>query len=368
MTTRTDALHEAFDRLADHGYAYVDGPGFACHGPMGAEALSALGHDDLVPEWIEAYTARHAPIAAPSTTEPIDPDDERSWRPALGDFTRVSDWAEMFRAALWDEPWQAVVARWVPRLLPGYGGGLTHGLLRVAHAVRSMPADHAPSNLHLDELSKGLAAWAAWFKVLPGPSLLGSSSLGSSRLGGALGPDQAIARLPRPATPWSPLEAGTFARLDEVPDYPAAVAALRPPDDVDAALSDLTAAFCRTMLAHPDGVTQGLVHAVTPIAASRALLPYLRGPAIDALYTRLWQVGAAIVVGFTPPAGRGRPPCGGFPAGVPLRPDEIVARAIEHRDPHVIKFTEACAREHRRRPDPVYLHAASEVLRRTPAW
>ena len=39
--TRTDTLNDALERLAD--YAFVDGGGFACHGPMGAEALSALG-------------------------------------------------------------------------------------------------------------------------------------------------------------------------------------------------------------------------------------------------------------------------------------------------------------------------------------
>jgi hypothetical protein len=52
----------------------------------------------------------------------------------------------------------------------------------------------------------------------------------------------------------------------------------------------------------------------------------------------------------------------------PLRPDELVGRAVEHRDPHVLKFTEACAREHAIGPNPVYLHAAQHVLAVTPAW
>jgi hypothetical protein len=241
--------------------------------------------------------------------------------------------------------------------VPGYGGGLTHGLLRVAHAVRGITAtEHAPSGLLLDELAKGLASWAGWFKALPGPPVLR----------GRLGLDQAIARLPRPAEPWSPLEAGTFTRLGELPGYPDAVAALGRPDTAAEALSDLTAAFCRTMLANPDAVPQGLVHAVTPVAAARALLPYVPDLTTEALYARLWQVGAAIVVGFTPPA----PPDGPTPAShrTPLRPDEIVARAIEHRDAHVVKVTEACAREHALRPDVVYLHAARHVLEHTPAW
>jgi hypothetical protein len=356
MITRTDALHDALDRLA--GYDYLDGAGFACHGPMGAEALSALGQDDQVPGWVDDYISRHAPIAAPpATTDRIDPNDERGWRAALGDFSRVSDWETMFREALWNEPWRAVLRRWAPRLLPGYGGGMTHGLLRVAHAVRAMPAQHAPSGLHLDELAKSLAAWAAWYRELPG---------GRPTLRGHLGLDGALAGLPRPAGPWTPLEAGTFARLHEVPDYPDAVAALEPPVDTQRGLSDLTAAFCRTMLAHPDAVPQGLVHAVTPVAAARTLLPHLPGASADDLYARLWQVGAAIVVGFTPPARSDRP--APIPGRSPLRPDELVARAVEHRDPHVVKFTEACAREHALVPDPVYLHAAQHVLAHTPPW
>jgi hypothetical protein len=355
MITRTDALHDALDRLA--AYDYVDGAGFACHGPMGAEALSALGRDDQVPGWVDAYVARHAPIAAPPADRRIDPGDERSWRPALSDFSRVSDWAAMFREALWNEPWQAVLRRWAPRLLPGYGGGLTHGLLRTAHAVRAMPRQHAPSGLLLDELAKGLAAWAVWYTELPGRPVLG----------GELDVDQAIARLPRPAGPWTPLEAGTFSRLDEVAGFADAVAALAPPAGaVPQGLSGLTAAFCRTMLANPDVVPQGLVHAVTPVAAARTLLPHLPDASAERLYAHLWQVGAAIVVGFTPAASPERP--APIVDRVPLRPDELVARAIKHRDPHVVKFTEACAREHALVPDAVYLHAAEHVLAHTPPW
>jgi hypothetical protein len=45
MITRSDALNDALERL--QGHAYLDAPGFACHGPMGAETLSTLGHKNL---------------------------------------------------------------------------------------------------------------------------------------------------------------------------------------------------------------------------------------------------------------------------------------------------------------------------------
>jgi hypothetical protein len=357
MTTRTDTLNDALDRL--RSYAYVDGIGFACHGPMGAEALSALGHDDAVAHWVEAYKTRHAPIEPPPATQRIDPDDEASWRPALGDFSRVSDWAVLFDRELGEQPWQAVLNTWAPRLFAGYGGGLTHGLLRVAHAVRGLTTDRPPSGPALDELAKGLASWAGWFTTLPGrPQLAGSLSL-----------EDAIARLPRPREPWTPIEAGMFTRLGELGDFPAAVEALGPPKDADEALSDLTAMFCRILLANPDVVQQGLVHAVTPVVAVRSLLPYLPELSTETVYAQLWQVDAAIACGFLLPTG---PIPNGSTTPTEERdvpsPAEIAARAVEHRDPHVVKYTEACLREHSRRPDPAYLLAAQALFERTPAW
>jgi hypothetical protein len=50
----------------------------------------------------------------------------------------------------------------------GYFGGLTHGLIRTAYAVRSFPAEGKPSELELDELAHGLAYWAGTYTELPG--------------------------------------------------------------------------------------------------------------------------------------------------------------------------------------------------------
>lgn len=356
--TRTDTLNDALERLAD--YAFVDGGGFACHGPMGAEALSALGYDDAVPGWVEAYKATHPAIDAPPASRPIDPADEASWRSALGDFARVGDWATLFDRELRERPWQDVFGLWAARLLPGYGGGMTHGLLRVAHGVRSVGGDRTPTELQREELGKGLAAWAGWFTTLPGqPQPSGSRGL-----------DEAIAAVPRPAESWTPLEAGTFSRIGELPDFSRAVDALRPPgEQLDAALGDLTATFCRLLVTRPDVIPIGLVHAVTPVAASASLRPLLADVAPDALYAQLWQVNAGIVAGFVPATGG---PAAGTTSAAPIEereppsPGELSARAVEHRDAHVVKFTEACLREHANRPDPAYLLAAQTLLERTP--
>ena len=354
MITRSDALNDALDRL--DGYGYLDAPGFAFHGPMGAETLSTLGHDDLVGSWVEAYKARHEALDVPATTGRIDAHDEAGWRSALGDMSRVSDWAQLFRRELAGQPWPEVLQRWLPRLLAGYGGALTHGLIRVAHGVRALPVDAPPSGLLLDELAKGLAFWAASFTALPGrPDLHGSLAL----------PD-ALAGVPRPEETWSPIEAGTFARMGELRRFPSAVEALARPGSIDGALSDLTAAFCRAVLTASGPTANALVHTVTPVAAARTLLPYMAGVSIETVYAQLWHVSAAIVCGFAPPLASAAT-TGAPGLDTPGRP-EILARAVEHRDTHVLKFAEACAREDALRPDPVYMRAAHHVLGQLPAW
>jgi len=340
---RTDTLHDALERLASH--SYLDGAGFPCHGPMGAEALSALGHDDLVAGWVEGYKARHVPIHAPPRSAPIDGD----WQTALGDFGRIADWADAFTRELDERPWPDVLAAWVPRLLPGYGGALTHGLLRTAHAVRALPTEVAPSPLQRDELARGLALWAATYRELPGhPELRGRRSL-----------DEAIARLPRRTAEWAPMETATFSRLDELDDFAGAVEALGPPS-VDDPLGELSAAFCRAILAHPDAPPGPFVHMVTPIAAARTLLPHAPMLSAGRVYAQMWHVDAGLVAGLAHPAPR--------EATEPPPPGELVARAVENQDPHVVKFVEACLREHARHPDDVYLHAARHVLGRMPPW
>jgi hypothetical protein len=354
MTARPEALMDALDRF--RAFAYLDAPGFAFHGPMGAETLSTLGHDDLVAGWVERYKARHQPLDAPPPTMRIDPTDERDWRTALGDMSRVSDWAEMFTVELVDRPWQAVLQRWLPALLPGSGGALTHGLLRVAHAVRSLPVEGPPPEPLRTELARALAFWAAAFTPLAGrPSL-----------GGTLDLPAAIAGLPFPDPAWSVIEAGTFARIGELNSFPAAVAALGAPgDDIDRALSELTAAFCRAVLANADVFPLPLVHAVTPVSGVRTLLPHMPAGARDAVYAQMWHVSAAILVGFT------RQPTTLAAIdrdGVPPAMDDIVARAIDNSDVHALKFAEACAREHAISPDPAYVLAAKHVVERLPAW
>jgi hypothetical protein len=266
---------------------------------------------------------------------------------------RANDFAAMFVGELDNEPWQVVVRRWLPQLFEGSAGGLSHGIIRTAHAVRAMPDDGVPSELALRELARALGLWAAVYTPLPG----------HPELNGTLGLDEAIAGLPRPTEPWAPIEAGTFSRMRELDGFPGAVEALGRPEVADAALSDLSAAFCRLLLEASDLDPIPLVHTVTPIRAARILLPYLAGIPSEAVYSHMWQVSAAIVCGFTP-ASLGKK-SEAHDLDETISPAELMARSVEHRDPHVLKFTEVCISEHWNRSDPVYLLAAEHLLNNT---
>ena len=81
---------------------------------------------------------------------------------------------------------------------------------------------------------------------------------------------------------------------------------------------------------------------------------------------RLWQVHTALLLRFTSdPAHEAQ----ARTQAIEQQPPgfaELTARAVEHGDEHVPKFTEACQREHALRPDPRYPAAVLAAQQRTP--
>jgi hypothetical protein len=333
--------------------AFVDGPGMAVHGPMAAEALSSLGHHDEVVRWTEEYVRRHPPHDPPARVARIDADDPSDWALARGDVARLSDWRDLFGEALAQRPWPEVLSAWVPRLLDGYGGFLTHGLLRTSHAIRILEALDTTSKAALDELGMGLAFWAGAHRPLPG----------TVRLDGHRPLRDAMDRLPRPQGTWTSTDAAFFRPLDELDGFGQAVESISHPCSADP-LGELTAAFARAVVDAPGAPIDALVHTVTPVVAMRTLLRHLPDGAATAAYASGWQVGAAILTCFT----GARPAPAPRTERAPLPPTELVARAVEHRAPHAIKMVEACLQEHALHPDPIYLLAAERALRELAAW
>ena len=104
-------LDEAFERflLVDFEYA----GGLANHGPMVVEALESIGHQALIPAFVDSYVPR-LPLAR--TGHVLCPADRES---ALGQPERAADWAADFEEALAGDDWKAVAIPAVVGLLPG---------------------------------------------------------------------------------------------------------------------------------------------------------------------------------------------------------------------------------------------------------
>ncbi|MFF8810952.1 hypothetical protein [Streptomyces pactum] len=351
-----DAVNDALERLADLGYERGVGMDLANHGPMGAEALAVLGHADEVARWVRRYRKAMEHHEPPAPRFALDPADESSWRPALGAFDRAGDWELLFTRELAGAPWREVLARWWPRLLPGLFAGLTHGLIRTAHAVRGLGATDRPSPAQLTELARGLAYWAARHTVLPGePRLRGSYDVAG-----------AVAALPRPADDGSPGPVRARRRLDGLtglPGYRESLDGLAPRQP-ERLLGDMTTQFADVYLGHPEVYPVPLLHGITAPAAARLVLPHLPEELHPPTVARLWQVQTAFLLTMTTDRrDEGTTAWRSELAEAPA-PEELAGRAVEHGDEHVIKVTEACLREYALRPDPRLLAAAQAALRR----
>ncbi|BBY05385.1 questin oxidase family protein [Mycobacterium noviomagense] len=293
----TEAVNVALDRLRTTGF-YI-GHFFANHGPMAAEALAKLGYCDEVDGWVDAniHHRQHGPL--PDPTQPI-----TEWQTSLGQRDRGGDWVELFRRELAEAAWRDVLQRWWPRLLPGCAGSLTHGLIRTAHAVRSLRDSAQPTELQMDELARGLALWATTYQPLETGPVDGGN-----------------------------LDAGA----------------------VDRALSELTAEYAGHYTSTMPSFPVPLIHTITAPAAMRLLLAEVPAD-LHALSLRtIAEVNRELFVAFG----------GQRMVDTPAQPDtertfsDLAAAAVELGDEHAIKICEAAARENALRPDPRYLGAAS---------
>ena len=307
---------------------------------MAAEAMIRLGRQDEVEPWLDLYL--RGLEEPPSATDKIT---DQTWRAALGVPRRVTDWELYLRNQLADEPWPSVLARWWPRLVPGLAAAATHGIIRTSHATRSLAVAETPERVA--ELARGLAYWAARYLEVPG----------SPRTVGHLDLDAALAGLPVAAGPVSGFITERIrVSLADDQRFPAAVGALRPPDDVHADLLRLGIVFARVFLAYGRAQPIGFLHAVTAPVAARSVLGLLPAGLARPSYDALWQVAAALYSAYaadvTPEP---------VPAAEPPAPGVLADRAVGTGDVHAIKLTEACLRLYSESPDPVLLHAAARA-------
>jgi hypothetical protein len=334
-----NSIDEALERLRGTG-TEVAGGGDPNHGPMAAEALVALGRDDVVKNWVERY--RKMLDLMPAAASPVTAD---TWREALGDVSRTADWAAFFRVQLAERPWSAVFADWIGRLLPGAISAGLHGLIRTAHAIRAL--EDAETPLRVEELGIALAYWAAYYRQLPGVP----------RFAGGLDFEHALGQVPRIGLGQSrrgmPREL-VLGVIDSQVEFTASVDRAIEPESVEYALSALTEAGARLYLSDAASHPLVLLHTVTGPAALRLLLPHLPEALRKTALAYVWQAVAALTAMYTDESAADRDE----PATPPQ--SEIVERSIETNDPHAIKFVEACSREFRLNPRQIYLAAAHD--------
>ena len=337
----SDTLDDALERLRGTG-SEVAGGAAPNHGPMASEALVALGRGDLVVAWAERY--RRGLDVMPAVRSPITAE---AWAEALGAIDRFGDWAAFFRARLLEAPWQSVFNEWIGRLLPATPSAGGHGFLRTAHALRALSQAETP--VRVEEFGVALAYWAAYHRRLPG----------TPRLTGALALGDALGRIPLflsgQARPGIPRDVYLRVMQAHGEEFSMAVDAAAEPASVDAALSSLTEAGARLYMANASHQPLVLLHTVTVSAALRLILPHLPAGLHKTALAYVWQNVAAMAAAY---GDERSPEHDDWPS--PETESVIVDHSIATDDPHAFKFVEACVREYRISPQPVYLAAAED--------
>jgi hypothetical protein len=150
-----DALDAAFERLAAAGFELANG--FVNHGPMACEALAALDIGADLETWAARFSRLRGGVDVAPVVDPVSFD-----APAhLGDYDCLPEWIGYFEVSIRIDGWEAVVAKWVPVLVPALSNKLFHGAIRVGHAARAISSSDSPPRRA--ELARALAYWAARF-------------------------------------------------------------------------------------------------------------------------------------------------------------------------------------------------------------
>lgn len=348
-------LDEALERFQIVELEYAGG--FANHGPMAVEALESIGHQALIPAFVQSYAPR-LPLARPGRV--LRPEEREA---ARGDPARRADWTAYFETALEGGDWKAVALPAIHDLLPGLVAAAGHGLLRTFHAMRAL--EREDNGIRRRELARGLAYWSAKVQRLPGEP--GRSAARDGAMPGESGfdPNRWLAEIPVLAGSGS--SAATFEealrRLDGHDAFREAIERMPLPDarDVDAFLAATCRAAAGLYLAHA-GARIAYVHAVTIPSAMRWLAARLDPEDARRGAGFALQAVAAFhaVMGETAT----RDSVDDDVRRTAESWDEIRYRAACSLEEHAVKLAEACWREDRRMADPVFRLAAADAALR----
>lgn len=342
----TEALDEAYERL------HATGPEFqgwlSNHGPMAADALLRLGYGADVHRWVAGYEQRLQPVPGPRWRIT-----EAGWRDPLGDPSRVGDWLSLFALLVREEPWEQVLTRWWPRLLPGAIASAAHGLIRTGHVVRAL--NERVTTARLDELGQALGYWAARWQPIPGYL----PARGEQQAGAVLD------ALPHVAADENWGMRARLAQLAQLPGWTPALTAHGAPQsaaDVPGALDALTDAAVTRYRRWAHGNPVMLVHAATAPRAASLILPALPTDVWRTTYDTAWAVSAAITVAYRPARAVEPEASEGVSVG------GLKELAVRNHDEHVLKFVEVAIESHRRGNAAALSAGARAATLITPSW
>jgi len=338
-------MDQALEILKDAGPEY--GKGFSNHGPMAAEALLALGRDDDVLPWVLKYRKR-----LPSCPVSRDQIDTENYTHAMGDIGRFADWTLFIEKELREEPWRAVLNRWVPRLAPGMIGAAFHGIIRTGHAVRNLIREETSQRLR--ELACGLAYWAARYQMLPG--VVETKQTG-------LKPTEALSRikiLPSDKRIWHGLIYDKVRALSGSDSFADVINLVDASINMDSFISDLFEATVRIYLgnARDRGSIITFIHAVTGPGAVHLMIPCLAGDTARMALLYSWQASAGIYAAVGLETDHNAYHSARDDGNI----DPLIQQAVTTGDEHAIKFTEVCLRAYRLDPKPIFLIAARHAV------
>ena len=325
--------------------------GFTNHAPMVLEALDYLQVGVDLPVLARATLNSATPV--PVATAPIS---AKGYGPALGDGRRYQDWFELYDQSLIDEGAEVVLARWLPRLLHGFGSGASHGVIRTAHAYRGL--NRSASDERRRELASALAYWSSSCQR-------DAVHVRADAPKGQLSAAAVFRRLPMlPVTQrrTSGSIVAALQPLEQLPNLRQALEALAVEAPYEqnllSQLEAFAAAFLHAVETRLDAVV--FTHALTGAAAARTLLPVLSEIEQPRLVRAAWNAGCCLFVAY----GKNLVD----PSDQPDRPqlpesDALISAALTSGDDHAIKLTAVCTELHRETGNTHFLAVAEHGLR-----
>jgi hypothetical protein len=297
------------------------------HLPMALHALCELGASPLkLHEFATRYLSRFESMELPPAAEPV-----TDWHALRGQDRAYPRLLATFRQALASSGRDAVLRDALPALLPGVAAAAFHGVIRTAHAIEAG---------HGDELAQAMAYWAwRW------------QALGAPPAGDALAFEGWASALVEQSPAWThdaPLISLRMAAATSSAPYLALAGRL----SFDESLWPRLAAFAAHRYAETGSFT--VLHMVTGLRALRVVLPWVADFA--ALAPGLVHALTAAYLAAKVPAG----------LRLPVPPErgwiEVVARAIDSDDDHVVKIVHACRAFAALDGDDPYLQAARRAV------